>query len=108
MPNAKLHRCVDKVEDKGNVDNPWAVCNASIGETDDAIDIIIKEHHNPLDIPWGRELPDSETVAVSGDLSALDIGAPSRKKIEETFTTMYVKLMKNEAISQELRKWVNP
>lgn len=26
----KLHRCVRKVKAKGGVDNPWAVCNASI------------------------------------------------------------------------------
>lgn len=28
----KLDRCVDKVKAKGNVENPWAVCNASIGK----------------------------------------------------------------------------
>jgi len=32
----KLHRCVDKVKGTG-VDNPWAVCNASISELDDII-----------------------------------------------------------------------
>lgn len=26
----KLHRCVNKVKAKGGVDNPWAVCNASL------------------------------------------------------------------------------
>lgn len=34
MPE-KLHRCVYHV--KGKVDNPWAVCNASISEIDDII-----------------------------------------------------------------------
>jgi len=28
----KLDRCVDKVKAKGNVENPWAVCNASVGK----------------------------------------------------------------------------
>jgi len=31
MPD-KLHRCVDDLKNKGDVDNPWAVCNASIKE----------------------------------------------------------------------------
>ena len=31
MPE-KLDRCVNKVKSKGNVDNPWAVCNASLGK----------------------------------------------------------------------------
>lgn len=31
MP-AKLDRCVDDIKAKGDVDNPWAVCNASISK----------------------------------------------------------------------------
>lgn len=27
----KLHRCVNKVKAKGGVDDPWAVCQASLG-----------------------------------------------------------------------------
>ncbi len=48
MPQ-KLDDCVEKVKAKGGVDNPWAVCNASIGKE-------TKEHHNPLDIPFGHEV----------------------------------------------------
>ena len=48
MP-AKLDRCVADVKAKGDVDNPYAVCNASIGKE-------TKEHHNPLDIPFGYEV----------------------------------------------------
>jgi len=29
---AKLDKCVDDIKAKGGVDNPWAVCNASIGK----------------------------------------------------------------------------
>lgn len=29
----KLDRCVVDVKKQGNVDNPWAVCNASIDES---------------------------------------------------------------------------
>ncbi len=50
MP-AKLDRCVDDLKAKGGVDNPYAVCNTSIGKT--------KEHHNPLDIPFGYEVNES-------------------------------------------------
>lgn len=31
MP-AKLDRCVDDIKSKGGVDNPWAVCNASLNK----------------------------------------------------------------------------
>ena len=47
MP-AKLDRCVDDIKAKGDVENPWAVCNSSIGKE-------TKEDHNPLDIPFGYE-----------------------------------------------------
>jgi len=46
---AKLDRCVSDVKAKGDADNPWAVCNASIGKE-------TKEDHNPLDIPFGYEV----------------------------------------------------
>ena len=29
----KLDRCVEDLKTKGDVDNPWAVCNASISKT---------------------------------------------------------------------------
>jgi len=150
MP-AKLDRCVADVKAEGGVDNPWAVCNASIKESEDDIclecgearsqhglftnhkfeedveefeddddDIVItisrettdkgpkpmppvntveqsplydkgiyNETHNPLDIPFGREVPgdDSisdgldEAVAIGGGLSAVSIGG--KKKLEE-------------------------
>jgi hypothetical protein len=52
---AKLDRCVDDIKAKGDVENPWAVCNASIGKE-------TKEHHNPLDIPFGYEVNGRGTV----------------------------------------------
>jgi len=52
----KLDDCVEKVKAKGGVDNPWAVCNASIGKE-------TKEHHNPLDIPFGHEVDTKEVKA---------------------------------------------
>ena len=33
----KLHRCVDDLKAKGGVDNPWAVCNASLGKKEASI-----------------------------------------------------------------------
>ena len=55
MPQ-KLDDCVAKVKSKGGVDNPWAVCNASVGKE-------TKEHHNPLDIPFGHEADTKEIKA---------------------------------------------
>lgn len=46
MPQ-KLDDCVDKVKAKGGVDNPWAVCNATIGKETIGAEIAeakIKEH----------------------------------------------------------------
>lgn len=140
MP-AKLDRCVADVKGDKGVDNAYAVCNASIKESEDDIclncgearskhglftnhkfeedveefeddddDIVITisvgettdkgpkpmppvnvvESHNPLDIPFGREVPgddDSisdgldEAVAIGGGLSSLSIGG--KKKLEE-------------------------
>jgi hypothetical protein len=51
----KLDRCVDDLKAKGGVDNPYAVCNASIGKE-------TKEHHNPLDIPFGYEVNEKNTI----------------------------------------------
>ena len=51
MPD-KLDRCVADVKSQGGVDNPWAVCNASLNKEKKT-----QEHHNPLDIPFGREVP---------------------------------------------------
>ena len=77
MP-AKLDRCVADVKAKGGVDNAWAVCNASLNE-EVAEAIGMSESHNALDIPWGREVP--ETVSIPGGLSGVSIGA--KKKIGE-------------------------
>lgn len=54
MP-AKLDRCVADVKAKGDVDNPWAVCNASIEEIQEITEKMF-ETHNPLDIPFGHEV----------------------------------------------------
>ncbi len=51
----KLDRCVADVKAKGDVDNPWAVCNASIDEIQEITEKMF-ETHNPLDIPFGHEV----------------------------------------------------
>ncbi len=48
MPK-KLDDCVAQVKGQKGVDNAWAVCNAKLGKE-------TKEHHNPLDIPFGYEV----------------------------------------------------
>ena len=77
MP-AKLDRCVADVKAKGGVDNPWAVCNASLNkEVAEAIGMT--ESHNALDIPFGYEV--DETVSIPSGASAISIGA--KKKVPE-------------------------
>ena len=64
MPE-KLHRCVDDLKAKGSdVDNEWAVCNASIHEFAE----VCKEM--------------DETVAIPGSLSGTSIGA-QRSRLHE-------------------------
>ncbi len=50
MPD-KLDRCVDDVKAKGGVDNPWAVCNASIGK---------ETKTQEKDYPWGQCISDQK------------------------------------------------
>ena len=88
---AKLDRCVDKVKAKGDDVNAFAVCNSKIEElASEGRDIyqnhmkemdvpsILQEDHSPLDIVNG-EL--EEAVAVSNDLSNLDIGDKREREI---------------------------
>jgi len=75
---AKLDRCVDDLKNKGGVDNPWAVCNASIGK-----ETKIKEHHNPLDIPFGHELPNKTQEKVNANRQRPSFNPPIIKgKVE--------------------------
>ena len=46
---------------------------AKIGETD-AIARLIQEHHNPLDIAFGREMPTGEAVSIDSGLNRIKIG----------------------------------
>jgi hypothetical protein len=73
MPE-KLHRCVNDVKGEGkSEDSAWAICNDSIKETKpceicgtgvhECIDhpyLPQMETHNPLDIPFGYEVPVQE------------------------------------------------
>jgi len=74
---ANLERCVDDVKGQKGVDDAWAICSSSINECEvcngnehqptdhpyipkmkeiSPLDIIIQEHHSPLDIPFGYEV----------------------------------------------------
>ena len=92
MPE-KLDRCVADVKAEGkSEDSAYAICNASMKESESRIKAqvaktmaergMVKEHHNPLDIPFGDELP--ETVSIPGGLSDVSIGA--KKKQQEALT----------------------
>ena len=57
MPE-KLHDCVRDVKKTGkSEDSSWAICSDAMKEVVDAMAIAgVKEHHNPLDIPFGHEV----------------------------------------------------
>ena len=83
MP-AKLDRCVNDVKGEKGEDSAWAICTDSIKkEVSNATGITsptsVAESHNPLDIVFGKEVP--ETVSVPSGASAVSIGG--KKKIGE-------------------------
>lgn len=82
MPE-KLDRCVSDVKGQGkSSDSAWAICNSSIGEevaNATGITSPTVESHNPLDIVFGREVP--ETVSIPSGASTISIGG--KKKIGE-------------------------
>ena len=94
MP-AKLERCVDDVKSQGNVDNPWAVCNASIDEIT-LNELLAMEHalikagypeeviHQYMADNYGDTNLD-ETVNIPGSLSGTDVLIPKKKDLNETF-----------------------
>ncbi len=72
MP-AKLDRCVNDVKGEKGEDSAWAICtDAMKKEVAEAIGMPTSESHNPLDIPFGREVP--ETVSIPSGASAIKIG----------------------------------
>ena len=71
MPE-KLDRCVNDVKGEHGEDSAWAICTDSL-KKEVAEAIGMREHHSPLDIPWGTEVP--ETVSVPSGASAVSIGA---------------------------------
>ena len=73
MPD-KLDRCVDDVKAKGGVDNPWAVCNASIGK---------ETKTQEKDYPWGQCISDQKKSG-SSDESAKKICGSIKAKYGET------------------------
>ena len=106
MPE-KLERCVSDVKKQGkDSDAAWAICNSSLKEIEDRIKTevartmaekgMFKEHHQPLDIPFGRELPEDETVSIPGGLSDVSIGA--KKKQEDICPCELDKKIRNQVL----------
>lgn len=71
MP-AKLDRCVADVKAKGKADNPWAVCNASIGKE-------TKEDHNSMDIPFGNKIGKKTQEKVNANRQSPFFNPPIKK-----------------------------
>ncbi len=89
MP-AKLDRCVNDVKGEKGEDSAWAICTDSLKEeVVNALAIAgVNESHNPLDIPFGREVP--ETVSIPSGASSIKVGNvkvdnshSGRKKLNE-------------------------
>ena len=78
MPE-KLDRCVSDVKGQGkSEDSAWAICTDSIKE-EVAKAIGFTESHNPLDIPFGREVP--ETVSIPSGTNSISISG--KRKVGE-------------------------
>ena len=73
MPE-KLDRCVNDVKGEHGEDSAWAICTDSLKEeVVNALAIAgVNESHNPLDIPFGREVP--ETVSIPNSASKIKVG----------------------------------
>jgi len=73
MPE-KLDRCVNDVKGEKGEDSAWAICTDSLKE--EVVNVLaiggINESHNPLDIPFGREVP--ETVSIPSSASKIKVG----------------------------------
>jgi len=80
MPE-KLDRCVNKVKGEKGEDSAWAICTDSLKEeVVNALAIAgVGETHSPLDIPFGREVP--ETVSIPSSASSISIGG--KRKVGE-------------------------
>ena len=107
MP-AKLDRCVADVEGQSGVDNPWAVCNASLNEmpSNPQFDQMMGENPYGQFIPGTNEEPNRE-FAIPNSLSAQDVAIP-KKKLEEAFTNMYNDLTRRDTtIETAVRKWLH-
>ena len=110
MPE-KLDRCVEHVKAQGNVDNAWAVCNASLKEVNEpparkTAQEANKKPYPPCDIVQPGDPLDKieqEAVAISGGLSAQSVGAKRHKdqKVQETICPCNTFDKLHEALVQE-------
>ena len=81
MPE-KVHDCVDQVKGEKGEDSAWAICNASIEETNDKFlkesqisFFKLQEHHNPLDIPFGHEVNEINMEVKSDEVDEGGMGS---------------------------------
>jgi len=100
MP-AKLDRCVADVSQDPSIDNPWAVCNASIEEQAPQVCQVCGadpiSHLNDASHPFTNQssgqspfTPHQEqyTVSIPGSLSAINVHAKEPKIKETIFKTV--------------------
>jgi len=96
MPE-KLDRCVADVKAKGGVDNPWAVCNASLNE-EVAEAIGVSESHNPIDIPFGYEVNETHSIGsgLSGTHIKVDNSHSGKKKLDRMSELVVKQLLETQ------------
>ena len=75
MPE-KLDRCVADVKAKGGVDNPWAVCNASIGKTQEKV-------NQNRQVPFSN--PKIKTASVEPDIHKTTKGMGGDRLNQDAF-----------------------
>ena len=81
MPE-KVHDCVDDIEGIEGEDSKWAVCTNAIQEGS-IINLLgiggsidkMKEHHNPLDIPFGHEVHELNMEVKSDEVDEGGMGS---------------------------------
>jgi len=81
----KLDRCVADLKAKGGVDNPWAVCNSSIGkETKEKVNQNRQDPYPSPDIKKGKVKPqiNKTTKGIGGENKLVGSMTSHRKKQE--------------------------
>ncbi len=102
MPE-KLDRCVADVKAKGDVENPWAVCNASIGK--EAKESIIQEKVNAnRQVPYFNPPITNQNVKPQKDKTTKGIGGQVGKIDSSSNTNNMTTDLWKKILDSQLRR----